>query len=104
MDESNLPDFEGKVVALNVRNSEAMDGPVVMHYVAFKKYGDRLFVEGRVPQFNINEYHWVSKLQTAAAWEDVTSYLVFDSVEDYMHRLKQSKLPTWERIKNVFTG
>lgn len=104
MDELNLPDFGGKVIVLYVRDSDTSYGSVVMNYAAFKKYGNRLFVEGRVPQIDDDSYRWVSKLQTAAAWDDVTSYLVFDSIEEYMHRLKQYKTPFMERIKRVFTG
>jgi hypothetical protein len=104
MDESNLPDFDGKVVLFYTSNApEAIGGGIMMQYVSFKKYGDRLFVEGRVPEINENYHHWVGKLQTAIAWDDVTSYLIFDSPGQYLERLGRFKRTFWERLKRAFS-
>jgi hypothetical protein len=104
MNDEGLPDFDGKVVLLDMNAPDAIGGGVVMTYASFKTYGGRLFIEGRIPQVDYVNHKWVSKLQTAVAWEDVTSYIVFESVGDYIDRLRQIKIPFIDRIKNIFTG
>jgi len=103
MNESSLPDFSGKLVLFYTSNApEAISGGTMMQYAEFKKYGNRLFVEGRVPDIDENYHHWVAKLQTAIAWEDVTSYVVFDSPEEYLERLGRFKRTFWERLRIAF--
>jgi len=77
------PDFDGKVVAFycgaNPQFATAILSPV------FQTQYARLFVVGasapRIPK------RWDDDLQTAIAWDTISTYNVFDSLRDYHERM-----------------
>ena len=79
------PNFDGKVVAFycgaNPHFATAIQSPV------FQTQLGRLFVVGasapRTPT------RWDDNLQTAIAWDTVSTYNVFDSLADYDDRMSQ---------------
>lgn len=72
---------------------------VLLEYPEFKKYDDRWFVVGRVPATESGSGDWVANLQGGVAWSSVDYYLVFDSRDDYMHRMGQAnKVPLLRRL------
>ena len=99
MQEDNLPDFHGKLVVLYLTNAPgAVQDGVVLEYASFKRHGDKLFVVGRVPEIEDGSYEWIANLQGGAAWDAVSFYLVFNSREDYLNRMRKVKTPFWQRI------
>lgn len=99
MQNENLPDFRGKLVVLYLSNSpQAIQDGVVLEYASFVRYGDRLFVVGRVPEIEDGSLEWIANLQGGAAWDTVSFYLVFNSREDYLNRMSKIKTPFWQRI------
>jgi hypothetical protein len=90
MEEENLPNFSGKIVALYLANaSRGIQDGIVLEYAEFKSMGGRLFLIGRSPE--IEGMEWVSHLQGAVAWDSVQHYLIFDSVDDYRQRMAKDK-------------
>jgi len=92
-----MPDFTGKVVVFYVADPpRGVDTGVIMEYVEFRRFGDRLFVVGRIPENA--ESQWVSRLQSGVAWDAVVHYLVFDSREDYARRAASAKPGFLQRL------
>jgi hypothetical protein len=77
------PDFRGKIVSFYTRRG----GHHLLSDPQFTMLGDRLFVTGTVPVLD----HWTDGLTAAVALELVASYIVFDSLEDYLTRCKEHK-------------
>lgn len=78
INEEDLPDFTGKVVAVYLANaSRGIQDGVILEYATFKNLGGRLFLVGRAPELEGME--WVSHLHGAIAWDSVQHYLIFDS-------------------------
>jgi hypothetical protein len=76
------PDFSGKVVVFYTSSdSYTLTGPV------FEVCGGRLFVTGRSPVIGF----WTDGLTGAVAWDVVSSYVVYDSVEAYEAASKRSR-------------
>jgi hypothetical protein len=78
-----LPDFSKKLVSLSLIGRE--QGSVVDR-PCWEMQGGRLFLVGTVP-LEGSTYNWSKGVACAVAWDQVTDYLVFDSVEDYLKRL-----------------
>jgi hypothetical protein len=98
--EDRLPDFSGKIVVLYLRGaSRPIQDGVVVEFPTFERFGGRLFLLGRVPDFVGSD--WVSHLQHGLAWDDVISYLIFDSREQYVQRMRRSKRSLWRKIFTV---
>lgn len=90
MADNNLPDFTGKLVVLYVTSPPAgMDAGVILEYPEFRRFGERLFVVGRVPE-KIDSA-WASRPQSAVAWNSIVHYLIFDSREDCERRVASAK-------------
>ena len=90
MAEETLPDFNGKVVTFYVADSPpGVEAGIAMEFVEFRSLGGRLFAIGRIPE--MVESEWVSRLQSAVAWDSVVHYLVFDSPEDFRKRIATVK-------------
>jgi hypothetical protein len=80
---AELPDFSGKLVVFYVSSPPAqIKTGVLLQYAEFRRFGERLFVIGHVPE----NWGWSSGLQSAVAWDSVIYYLIFDSREDYERR------------------
>lgn len=88
MNTENLPDFNGKIIVFYVAGAPpSLQEGALLEYVSFKQFGQKLYVVGRVPEVDAENGDWVSNLQGGIAWDSVTSYLVFDSREDYLSRM-----------------
>jgi hypothetical protein len=97
MEDKGLPDFSGKVVALYISNApRGCEDGVVLEYPSFEKRSERIFVCGRIPEVEGQE--WVSNLQAAVDWESVVHYLIFNSIEDYRKRVISFKPSLFEKI------
>jgi hypothetical protein len=80
---TELPDFSKKLVSFSVRgenDGRAIDRP------RWEIQGGRLFLVGTVPRGGSSR-DWCEGVTSAVAWDEVTDYLVFDSVKHYRKRL-----------------
>lgn len=78
------PDFSRKVVSLGIVGNEQSYAVESPH---FEMQAGRLFLVGTVPPGGSTR-DWSKGVESAVAWDQVTDYLVFDSVEDYQKRLR----------------
>ena len=79
-----LPDFTQKLVSMSIAGEDsgrAVDRP---HW---EMQGGRLFLVGTVPCSGSTR-DWCEGVKSAVAWDQVTDYLVFDSVDHYRERLR----------------
>ena len=97
MIDDGLPDFTGKLVLIYVADApRAIDTGLLLEYASFKRMDSRLFVVGRASAVAGTE--WVSQLPAVVAWDAVVHYLIFDSPEDYLARMKKSEPSWWLKI------
>jgi hypothetical protein len=78
-----LPDFSKKLVSVSFIGSDASRAVNCPHW---EMQGGRLFLVGTVPSGGSN-YEWCEGVVAAVAWENVTDYIVFNSVNHYQQRL-----------------
>lgn len=98
MDHS-LPDFSGKLVLFYTSHApRGIQDGILMEYVSFTRYGDRLFLTGRIPSMDENGIDWVSNLQSGIAWDSVIHYVIFQSREEYLSRTETTKIPLLQRL------
>ena len=103
MPADQLPDFSGKIVALYLRDApRGIQDGVVVEFADFQTFGGRLFLVGRAPDFTGST--WVSHLQNGLAWDAVVSYLIFDSREEYIRRMRHGKRSLWRRLSRAWAG
>jgi hypothetical protein len=86
--DGQLPDFSGKHVMFFQYGGK--DSTYLLQDVTFERYDGRLFVEGRLSDA-LPEGTWSRGMSASIAWENIRSYLVYESVEDYRHRQSISK-------------
>ncbi|MFZ5571667.1 MAG: hypothetical protein ACOZF0_14795 [Thermodesulfobacteriota bacterium] len=99
MDTEALPDFHGKIVVFYISNApDSLQDGAVLEYISFKQFGGKLFVVGRVPEIDAENGDWIANLQGGIAWDAVTSYLIFDSRENYLSRMGLTKTPLIQRL------
>jgi hypothetical protein len=79
-----LPDFSKKLVSFSFAGAD--DSQCIAH-PRWETQGGRLFLVGTVPRGG-SMRDWCEGVVSAVAWDQVSDYLVFDSVEDYRARLK----------------
>ena len=100
MDERNdLPSFSGQLVLVNLGVASTNDRGAegwLLEYPEWKTVGGRLFLVGRLPEIFGNE--WVAGREVAVAWEQVTSYVRFDSREQYQQHAAKHKPTLRERF------
>ncbi len=82
MMKNTLPNFTKKVVVLSFPTT---DGSRTLAYPRWEKQGGRLFLIGAVPVGG-SRNDWLKGGEAAVAWEMVSDYLVFHSLEDYHKR------------------
>ena len=99
MTPSKLPDFSGKLVLFYMGNAPGglQDG-VLMEFISFTEFGDKLFLTGRIPTFDERGQDWVSNLQAGIAWNDVVHYVIFESRDDYISRTMTDNVPLLKRL------
>ena len=84
MKEKNLLGFAGKVVSFGIKEDTlAIINP------EFKYQNGRLFLVGSIPKGETNN-DWAEGRPCGIAWDAVTEYIVFDSVEQYIELLAKS--------------
>jgi hypothetical protein len=81
---SYLPSFAGKVLSVICEHA---DSSQILADSRFEIQGDRLFLVGTVPKQS-SRNNWMEGLPSAIAWETVQDYVIFDSIDDYLDRLK----------------
>lgn len=74
---ADLPDFAGKCVSMSIVDDDSSHD---LYDPRFEMQGYRLFIIGTVPPGSTSS-DWVAGCQGAVAWERVTDYFVFDSLE-----------------------
>ena len=99
MTQGKLPDFSGKVVLFYMAGaSGGLQDGVLMEYISFAEYGDKLFLTGRIPTFDERGQDWVSNLQAGVSWNEVVHYVIFESREDYISRTMTDNVPFFRRL------
>ena len=81
---TGLPDFSSKVLSVFIAGED--DGRC-LERPKWATQGGRLFLVGAVPRGG-SANDWCEGIPSAVAWDQITDYLVFDSVEQYLERLK----------------
>jgi hypothetical protein len=77
------PDFTKKLVSLSLVGDE---GTRILDCPHWEMQAGRLFLVGIVPRGGSGG-DWCEGIQCAAAWDQVTDYLVFDSAKHYRKQL-----------------
>jgi hypothetical protein len=80
---NTFPNFSGKLVSLSMTGDSHT---YTMERARFESQGGRVFLVGIVPRGG-SRGDWSEGAGCAIAWDVVTDYLVFDSVEHYQKRL-----------------
>ena len=75
-----LPNLSGKYIRFTIRGSEDNGASIVDPH--FEMQGGRLFIVGTIPKGG-SSGDWLEGISASIAWEDVTDYLLFDSVEHF---------------------
>jgi len=87
MAKKKLPDFKGKCLSLSIMDDSH-------NYDLFNPYfdyqGNRLFILGTIPA-GATDSDWSTGCEGAVAWDRVTEYVVFDSVEAYTVAINKSE-------------
>ena len=79
-----FPDFHGKVVTFYSANVDP-ECAVTLVTPSFNEQAGRLFVVGKVVPHQ--PPNWADGLKSAVAWDQVNSYVVFDSLDEYQARV-----------------
>ena len=83
----HLPQFAGKVLSVVCAGE---DTGQLIYNPLFQEQGGRLFVVGTVPK-EASRDNWMEGLTCAIAWETVQDYVVFESIDDYLGRLRSPR-------------
>lgn len=95
---NEMPDFTGKLVSLYVRHPPpALQEAFLLEYATFREIGGHLYLHGRIPEYT--GVGWVSRLQYGVRWDEVITYFIFDSVEDYDARVRSYRPTLMERLR-----
>jgi hypothetical protein len=86
----SYPNFSGKLVSLSIAGDSYT---YAMEQARFESQAGRVFLVGIVPRGGSNG-NWSQGAGCAVAWDAVTDYLVFESVEHY-----QTGLAKFEKHK-----
>jgi len=78
---TNHPDFRGKIVYCFLNEG---DGTRLFTEPVVENQGGRAFLIGKVPAYG----GWTDGLVAAVTWDSVRSYILFDSIEDWLARIK----------------
>lgn len=101
MDDTDLPDFKGKIVVFYTRNApRAIQDGIVLEYISFSKYDNKVFLNGKIPSLDSKISDWTSALKAGIAWEDISHYVIFNSKEDYINCLGNTKESILSKIFN----
>jgi hypothetical protein len=84
-----LPDFANKVIWIEMAGAPESRVGVLLEYVQFRKFAGRVFLIGRMAEWDISG--WLAGTEAAVAWDSVIHYLAFKSREDYQQRATTHK-------------
>jgi hypothetical protein len=87
MKKTIFPDFNNKVVLVGIATD---DYSYSMNCPRWETQGGRLFLAGTVPRGGSGR-DWAEGAVRAVAWDEVTDYLVFDSIKDFHKRHSKFK-------------
>ena len=85
--QENYPDFSGKVLSITIKDDTINRDLINPH---FENQAGRIFIIGTVPK-GATESDWVEGCQSAVAWDRITDYVIFDSLEAYDKAIKTSE-------------
>ena len=97
MKENNYPDFSEKCLSIRIKSQETSFD---ICYPEFKMQAGKLFLEGVVPHGNC-ESNWNTDKVSGVLWDEVRSYIIFDSREDIEKAIKISEDFQSEDEKNT---
>ena len=83
MKRNKLPDFSSKVVYVALAGDKRYNLTLVSPH--WEDHSGRLFLVGAVPPRG-SARDWCVGLVTGIAWDQITDYVVFDSLKDYHER------------------
>ena len=75
-----LPDFKGKVVYVQLLGEKRIN--LVVDSPHWEDHAGRLFLVGTTPPGGSSE-DWCEGILSGIAWDKITDYMVFESVQDY---------------------
>lgn len=76
--------MEGKVISFG-----QVDDTLAVKDVKFKEILGRLFATGVIPE-GTTKNDWAVGNSCAVAWDSVTDFIVFETVEDYVRSLEKA--------------
>jgi len=79
-----LPDFTNKLVSVSFAGA---DDTHAIEHPRWETQGGRLFLVGTIPRGGSTR-DWCEGVECAVAWDEISDYLLFDSVEGYRARLR----------------
>ncbi len=83
----SYPDFNGKVLSITIKDDTINRDLINPH---FENQAGRIFIIGTVPK-GATESDWVEGCQSSVAWDRITDYFVFDSLEAYSKAIETSE-------------
>jgi hypothetical protein len=93
--DGELPDLSGKHVLFHLYNSTES---YLLQDISFERYDGRVFVQGRMSK-GLAESVWTRGLQASLAWENIKSYLIFDTPEEYS--IREEKWKKWKKSQEI---
>ena len=84
MTDGNNSSFSGEVGVFYTIGSGGED-PTAIYQPVFKEVHGRTFVVGK--SLSPAKHPWSAGKEMGVAWDRVSDYLVFDSIDDYSHRV-----------------
>ncbi len=100
MVKKKFTDFKGKCLSLSIMNDSCNHD---LYNPYFDYQGDRLFILGTIPA-GASEADWSVGCKGAVAWDQVTEYVVFDSVEAYTAAINKSNVKQKEKKRKNKKG
>lgn len=82
-----LPDYSGKCLSISLTKDDTSYDLFDPH---FEMQGGRLFIAGTVPH-DASRSNWTEGCFSAVAWDCVTDYVVFESLDAWKKALKKSQ-------------
>ena len=83
----SYPDFKGKVLSITIKD-DTVNRDLVDPY--FENQAGRIFIIGTVPK-GATESDWVEGCLSSVAWDRITDYFTFDSLESYSKAIQVSE-------------
>jgi len=83
----NYPDFKGKVLSITIKDDTINRDLIDPH---FENQAGRIFIIGTVPK-GATESDWVEACKSSVAWDRITDYFTFDSLEEYSKAIQVSE-------------